>query len=146
MHLKKRIYVFWGIMDLLALASYVVLAIYEGRIPFVSDLINFTTIFSHYGATGGLAVWLLLQFLLGFLVRISLFYSAWSFIFKKEINTLFFMLQEAGRVITFTSSIPFLIVMVYSAGSGSVAMNFSIFIVSEILKIGTIIWCKTRSS
>ncbi|POP42980.1 hypothetical protein CHU32_17280 [Superficieibacter electus] len=144
MRLKKGIYIFWGIMDVLALAIYVVLAIHMGRIPFYTDIVHFQDSAIHYSDGGGLIIWMLALFAAGFLLRLSLFYSAWSFIGKKEINTLFFILQEAGRVITFTGSLPLLTLLAYDAGIVSVAVTLSLFIVSEILKIGSIIWCKTR--
>lgn len=146
MGLKKGIYVFWGIMDLLALASYMALAIHGGRIPFYTDIIHFQDSAIRYGAGGGVVIWMLTLFAVGFLLRLSLFYSAWSFICKKQINTPFFIGQEAGRVMTFTGSIPLLTLMIYSAGPGGVAVTFTLFVVSEILKIGSIIWCKTHSS
>ncbi|WES68118.1 hypothetical protein [Superficieibacter sp. HKU1] len=144
MRFKKGIYIFWGMMDLLALASYIALAIHMGRIPFITDIVHFHDSAIGYGAGGGLVIWMLTLFAIGFVLKITLFYSAWSFICKKDINTLFFIFQEAGRVITLTGSIPLLTLLVYFAGAGSVAVSVILFIVSEILKIASIVWCKAQ--
>ncbi|KNC13028.1 hypothetical protein AC791_00420 [Klebsiella sp. RIT-PI-d] len=142
MRLKKGIYLFWGIMDLLGLISYAALAINDGRVPFITDIIRFQDSITQYGAAGGLVIWMIIQFMSGVLLRLTLFYSAWSFICKTEINTLFFMFQEMLRIITFTASIPFLILLVTATGTGSAGIIFFIFAAAEILKIASIVWCK----
>lgn len=146
MRLKKGIYIFWGIMDLLALASYIALAIYRDRIPFITDIVHFRDSVASYGAGGGLVIWILTLFAFGFVLKITLFYSAWSFIGKRDINTLFFIIQEGMRIITFTGSIPLLTLLVYSTGMSSVAVTLSTFVVTEILKTGSVVWCKTAKS
>lgn len=142
MRLKKGIYLFWGIMDLLGLISYAALAINDGRVPFITDIFRFQDSITQYGAAGGLVIWMIIQFMSGVLLRLTLFYSAWSFICKTEINTLFFIFQEMLRIITFTASIPLLILLVTATGTGSAGIIFFIFAVTEILKIASIIWCK----
>lgn len=146
MRLKKGIYIFWGIMDLLALASYIALAIYRDRIPFITDIVHFRDSVASYGAGGGLVIWILTLFAIGFVLKITLFYSAWSFIGKRDINTLFFIIQEGMRIITFTGSIPLLTLLIYSTGVSGVGVTLPTFIAVEILKIGSVVWCKTTKS
>jgi len=142
MSLKNKIFLFWGCMDVLAILVYVLLTFYRGHVPIYSDVRNFYDNYTGWGANGWGGLYLPFIFALSILMRISLFYSAYAFIFKKEVGISFFCVQELLRLFSLTCSLTFLPYLLNFIADYPWYLGISVFIFSETCKIGTFLWCK----
>lgn len=139
MNLKSKLWYFWGSMDVLALLLYSVNSLRQDRIPFISDLIAFTGT-SDVVSGGGYYFIVTLFFIFDLLLLLSLFISAWLFFKKKDVAIKFALIQEVFRLISFRCSVSFFPLLVSVFGISSVWVNLGLFVISELLKIYSLVY------
>ena len=143
---RHKILLFWGLMDLLALGIYFWQSTRQGNVPFYSDVVNFTHTFSDFGASEGPGAAIQIFFFVGVLMRISLVYSAYLFLFKDKLNYVLLGIQEVLRFASLTSSVSLFPLFFTFIGSHSAALALSGFLLSECAKVGSLWWYHTRSA
>ena len=139
MNLKSKLWYFWGSMDVLALLLYSVNSLRQDRIPLISDLIAFTGT-SDVVSGGGYNFIVTLFFIFDLLLLLSLFISAWLFFKKKDVAIKFALAQEVFRLISFRCSVSFFPLLVSVFGITSVWVNLGLFVISELLKIYSLVY------
>ncbi|MED5725927.1 hypothetical protein [Enterobacter hormaechei] len=139
MNLKSKLWYFWGSMDVLALLLYSVNSLRQDRIPFISDLIAFTGT-SDVVSGGGYYFIVTLFFIFDLLLLLSLFISAWLFFKKKDVAIKFALIQEVFRLISFRCSVSFFPLLVSVFGISSVWVNLGLFVISELLKVYSLVY------
>ncbi|HGV9225215.1 hypothetical protein P9969_021710 [Citrobacter amalonaticus] len=143
---RNKILLFWGVMDLLALGAYFWLSTRQGNVPFYSDVVNFTRTFSAFGVSEGPGAAIQFFFFVGVLMKISLVYTAYLFLFKDKLNYILLGIQEVLRFASLTSSVSLFPLFFSFIGSHSAALALSGFLVSECAKVGSLWWYHTRSA
>ncbi|HCT5582589.1 TPA: hypothetical protein OT143_002055 [Enterobacter kobei] len=138
MNLKSKLWYFWGSMDVLALLLYSVNSLRQDRIPLISDLIAFTGT-SDVVSGGGYNFIVTLFFIFDLLLLLSLFISAWLFFKRKDVAIKFALAQEVFRLISFRCSVSFFPLLVSVFGITSVWVNLGLFVISELLKIYSLV-------
>lgn len=139
MNLKSKLWYFWGSMDVLALLLYSVNSLRQDRIPLISDLIAFTGT-SDVVSGGGYNFIVTLFFIFDLLLLLSLFISAWLFFKRKDVAIKFALAQEVFRLISFRCSVSFFPLLVNVFGITSVWVNLGLFVISELLKIYSLVY------
>ena len=139
MNLKSKLWYFWGSMDVLALLLYSVNSLRQDRIPFISDLIAFTGT-SDVVSGGGYYFIVTLFFIFDLLLLLSLFISAWLFFKKKDVAIKFALIHEVFRLISFRCSVSFFPLLVSVFGISSVWVNLGLFVISELLKVYSLVY------
>ncbi|HCM9311004.1 hypothetical protein [Enterobacter kobei] len=139
MNLKSKLWYFWGSMDVLALLLYSVNSLRQDRIPLISDLIAFTGT-SDVVSGGGYNLIVTLFFIFDLLLLLSLFISAWLFFKRKDVAIKFALAQEVFRLISFRCSVSFFPLLVSVFGITSVWVNLGLFVISELLKIYSLVY------
>ncbi|MBS7090919.1 MAG: hypothetical protein KH134_11625 [Enterobacter cloacae] len=139
MNLKSKLWYFWGSMDVLALLLYSVNSLRQDRIPLISDLIAFTGT-SDVVSGGGYNFIVTLFFIFDLLLLLSLFISAWLFFKRKDVAIKFALAQEVFRLISFRCSVSFFPLLVSVFGITSVWGNLGLFVISELLKIYSLVY------
>lgn len=142
MSLKNKIYLFWGIMDVLALAGYLFFSVQSGSIPFYSDIHGFYTNYAQLGVSGFAGGLIQLLFFINIALIVSLAFSGWWMIVKKDINNIFFIVQEIGRVFSLKCSIALIPLIMHFTDIRSPWSAILLFVLSEVIKIGSIMWIK----
>lgn len=143
---RHKILLFWGLMDLLALGVYFWQSTRQGNVPFYSDVVNFTHTFSDFGASEGPGAAIQIFFFVGVLMKVSLVYSAYLFLFKDKLNYVLLGIQEVLRFASLTSSVSLFPLFFAFIGSHSAALALSGFLLSECAKVGSLWWYHTRSA
>lgn len=141
----EKVFVFWGAMDALALGSYCAFSLHSGRTPFYADIHSFYTHYASFGAAGWMGTLIQGLFLVGLVLLASLAFSAWSFIVKKQINSLFFWCQQTLRLLTLKCSVALFPLLLYFVDDHVILAPVILFLVSEALKIGTVLWAKRQA-
>ncbi|HCR0384777.1 TPA: hypothetical protein OMS42_001516 [Enterobacter kobei] len=139
MNLKSKLWYFWGSMDVLALLLYSVNSLRQDRIPLISDLIAFTGT-SDVVSGGGYNFIVTLFFIFDLLLLLSLFISAWLFFKRKDVAIKFALAQDVFRLISFRCSVSFFPLLVSVFGITSVWVNLGLFVISELLKIYSLVY------
>lgn len=142
MSLKNKIYLFWGIMDVLALAGYLFFSLQGGNVPFYSDIHGFYTNYGQLGVNGLTGGVIQLLFFINIALVISLAFSGWWMIVKKDINNIFFIVQEIGRVFSLKCSIALIPLIMHFSAVRSPWIAILLFVLSEAIKISSIMWIK----
>ncbi len=140
MNLKTKIFYFWGAMDVLAIAMYVIASVSNGRVPFISDFIAFTGMDNNVTGDGGYSVAVTLFFVLDLIMLLSLFVSAALFFKKHRYAVRFALCQEVLRFIASRYSLALFPALTGLFGAGNSWIYLSLFILSELLKIGSLIY------
>ncbi|XGI81001.1 hypothetical protein ACED16_04435 [Enterobacter hormaechei] len=139
MNLKNKLWYFWGCMDVLALFLYSVNSFRQDRIPFISDIIAFTGT-SDVASGGGYSFIVTLFFIFDLLLLLSLFVSVWLFFKRKDVAIKFALVQEFFRLISFRCSVSIFPLLVSVFGISSVWVNLGLFVISELLKVYSLIY------
>lgn len=146
MNLKNKVFVFWGIMDALALISYLFFSLQGGNIPFYSDITDFYNTYPQLGVSGLMGGVLQFLFLINIALIVSLLFSAWSMIVKKDINTVFFVGQEIARLLSLKCSLTLIPLALHFTGFSVAWVAIVLFLLSEALKITTVSWAKRHGN
>lgn len=136
MNLKSKLWYFWGCMDVLAVLLYCINAFRQDRIPFISDVMAFSDLTNDVSG-GGLVT---LFFILDLMLLLSLFASAWFFFKRKTYAIKFALIQEVFRLISFRCSVSLFPMLVGVFGVSNVWLNLGLFVLSELLKIYSLVF------
>lgn len=136
MNLKSKLWYFWGCMDVLAVLLYCINAFRQDRIPFISDVMAFSDLTNDVSG-GGLVT---LFFILDLMLLLSLFASAWFFFKRKTYAIKFALIQEVFRLISFRCSVSLFPMLVSMFGVSNVWLNLGLFVLSELLKIYSLVF------
>lgn len=136
MNLKSKLWYFWGCMDILAVLLYCINAFRQDRIPFISDVMAFSDLTNDVSG-GGLVT---LFFILDLMLLLSLFASAWFFFKRKTYAIKFALIQEVFRLISFRCSVSLFPMLVSMFGVSNVWLNLGLFVLSELLKIYSLVF------
>lgn len=136
MSLKSKLGYFWGSMDLLAVLLYCINALRQDRFPFISDIMAFRSLTNDVSGGGLVSIF----FILDLMLLLSLFASAWFFFKRKTYAIKFALFQEVFRLISFRFSVPLFPVLVSIFGVSNVWLNLGLFVLSEFLKIYSLIY------
>ncbi|WP_227009495.1 MULTISPECIES: hypothetical protein [Enterobacter cloacae complex] len=141
MTVKDKVFFFWGGMDILAIILYCVNSVLKGRLPFVSDALSFTDLWSaHSALVPGILVLLLFALDLGLLLSFVL--SAIFFFKRKRCAVKFALFQEVFRLISFRCSVSFFPLLADITGISNVWVTLVLFMISETLKLYSLIYYK----
>jgi len=146
MNLRNKIFIFWGVMDVLALIGYLFFSIQSGNVPFYSDISAFYSNYGRLGVSGMTGGLIQLMFFINIVLIVSLLFSAWSFLEKKNINMIFFVVQEIARVFSLKCSVALIPMMLHLTGARSALVAIVLFVLSEALKIGSVVWAKRNGT
>jgi len=146
MNLRNKIFFFWGVMDVLALLGYLFFSMQSGNVPFYSDISAFYSNYGRLGVSGVTGGLMQLMFFINIVLIVSLIFSAWSFLSKKNINMIFFVVQEIARVFSLKCSVALIPMMLHLTGFRSALVAIVLFVLSEALKIGSVVWAKRNGT
>lgn len=146
MNLRNKIFIFWGVMDVLALLGYLFFSMQSGNVPFYSDISAFYSNYGRLGVSGVTGGLMQLMFFINIVLIVSLIFSAWSFLTKKNINMIFFVVQEIARVFSLKCSVALIPMMMHLTGFRSALIAIVLFVLSEALKIGSVVWAKRNGT
>lgn len=146
MNLRNKIFIFWGVMDVLALIGYLFFSIQSGNVPFYSDISAFYSNYGRLGVSGVSGGLIQLMFFINIALIVSLLFSAWSFLARKNINMIFFVVQEIARVFSLKCSVALIPMMLHLTGYRSALVAIVLFVLSEALKIGSVVWAKRNGT
>jgi len=121
-------------MDALAVVLYCAQSVRHDRIPFIADMLFFSTAVNTFSA-GGYNALLILFFCLDFVLLLSFFASAWCFITRRPFASKLALCQEVLRLVSFRCSVALFPLFLAIAGESSVWLSSILFSVSEWLKI-----------
>lgn len=144
MNLKNKVFIFWGCMDVLAIVMYCFFSFYKGNIPLYSDVRNFYNVFISLEVSGWTGFFILIMFTLHLIMQLSLFYSAYALLKKNNLSVWFLCCQEILRAFSLTCSLAFIPFILHFIHGYPSHLGASLFIFSEICKVGTFWWCKRR--
>lgn len=134
MKARDKVFIFWGCMDALAVVLYCAQSARHDRIPFIADMLSFSTAVNSLSA-GGYSALLFLFFCLDFVLLLSFFASAWCFITRRPFASKLALCQEVLRLVSFRCSVALFPLFLAIAGEASVWLSSVFFGVSECLKI-----------
>jgi uncharacterized membrane protein YtjA (UPF0391 family) len=146
MNLRNKIFIFWGVMDVLALLGYLFFSMQSGNVPFYSDISAFYSNYGRLGVSGVTGGLMQLMFFINIVLIVSLIFSAWSFLTKKNINMIFLVVQEIARVFSLKCSVALIPMMMHLTGFRSALVAIVLFVLSEALKIGSVVWAKRNGT
>jgi hypothetical protein len=145
MNLKNKIFIFWGCMDVLAVLTYCLLSFYKGHVPFYSDVHQFYGNLASLDVKGWDSFYIQVFFVLNILMHLSLFYSSYAFMIKRDVALSFFCCQEFLRIFSLTCSLTFIPYLLNFIDGYPWYLGVSFFIFSEIGKVSTFLWCRKSS-
>lgn len=134
MRARDKVFLFWGSMDALAVVLYCAQSVRHDRIPFIADMLSFSTAVDTFSA-GGYNALLILFFCLDFVLLLSFFASAWCFITRRPFASKLALCQEVLRLVSFRCSVALFPLFLAIAGESSIWLSSILFSVSECLKI-----------
>lgn len=134
MRARDKVFLFWGSMDALAVVLYCAQSVRHDRIPFIADMLSFSTAVNTFSA-GGYNALLILFFCLDFVLLLSFFASAWCFITRRPFASKLALCQEVLRLVSFRCSVALFPLFLAIAGESSIWLSSILFSVSECLKI-----------
>lgn len=134
----RHVCLFWGIMDALYLAHYLWANITRQRLPFISDVLDFT---HHYAEQGG-GIWLVVIFILSMITTLSLVLSAILLLMGRTKVFGLIVLQTPLRLLLVIPSITFLPWLFATFSHRGIAVAISLLILSEVIKVGSFIIAK----
>lgn len=126
---RKHIFWFWGAMDAIYLAWYLITSVVGGRIPYVTDIQS--------------AVWMLREhsvvqlymFVLVMFLQVSIIVSCLLFFFQKKCVKWLAYLQAPLRLAFMIPSVSILLIGARIAPNYNLALMAVLVIVSEIVKV-----------
>ena len=141
MTVKDKVFFFWGGMDTLAIILYCLNSVQKGRMPVISDALSFIDLWSaHSTLVPGALVLLLFALDLGLLLSFIL--SAIFFFKRQRCAVKFALFQEVFRLISFRCSVAFFPLLADVTGISNVWVNLVLFMISETLKLYSLIYYK----
>ncbi|ENO3038875.1 hypothetical protein ACBC61_001157 [Enterobacter ludwigii] len=137
---KNKIFYFWGVMDVIGIVFYSIGPYHLLESWWVST-----------GGNPGVIIFMLIAggvngivtgafYLVYLLMPVSLLFSAWFFFAKHRYAVGFALIQEVLRVIIFSCSVTLFPMAIAGLELSVISINIALFILSEILKIGSLIY------
>ncbi|KFC01029.1 putative membrane protein [Trabulsiella guamensis ATCC 49490] len=146
MNFKNKQFLFWGIMDALAFLSYCFFSLTRHRIPFISDIREVIATIDIVIGGDSAGTLLIGYFICELLMLVSLLVSAYLFLRKKTAAITFAFVQEILRFITMKCSIAIFPIVLTVTGFSVLAINVGLFLLSEMIKIGSLMYCRKKQS
>lgn len=140
MNLKNKVWYFWGIMDVIGIVFYSIGALQLMGTLWDSAAGNPAVIIFMMVANGINGILSAIFYLIYILTPLTLFFSAWLFFKKSRYAVRFAMVQEVLRFLTLRCSVTLFPVVVGGLGMTGATVNISMIVLSEILKIGSLIY------
>lgn len=138
---RRWIFLFWGGMDLLALAGFVVAALMNNRIPFYSDVRDFMILSADHGWYGGLFFGLSMLLYLSLALSLNLFFT------NSRLAKLVAYVQIPFRLILAVPSITLLSWLAAAMGVTSTVAIIALKVASELIKFLTLHFgCKSKEA
>jgi len=137
----RRVCLFWGAMDILYLAIYIGQNIIQRRIPFLADINNFRALYSEHGE----GVWLMVVFILSMILTLSIVFSAALLLVAWGKVCYLVAAQTPLRLLLVVPSLSFLPWLVQYIHSGGVAVALILLLMSEALKVGSLMVAKKHN-
>ena len=128
------LFLFWGAMDLFYIARFCYLSFSNGRIPFYSDIQSLSLLSAEHGLVS------VLFLLLGLVLSISMFFSAYLFFRGSSLAPLLAYAQIPLRLILAVPSLSFVLWLSKVVGVTSAVLMFLLLLFSEILKFFSIFY------
>ena len=145
MSYKDKIFTFWGAMDLLAIGSYLFYSLKMGHVPIWSDIQLFYSQLTLMEVRGADRIFLQTLFFIHSGLLLSLCFSAYAFLVKKNIRFLFIGLQEMMRILSLTCSVALFPLLLQFMRIDDAFVALILFVISETLKIGSLLWLRKRA-
>jgi hypothetical protein len=146
MNSKNNIFLFWGIMDIIAFLSYCLFSLARHKVPFISDIRDAIATVASVAEGDNLSILFMGYFIIELLMLISLLVSAFLFLRKKQTAIPFAFVQEILRFIMMKCSIAIFPIIITMTWSSIPAVNVGLFLLSEAIKIGSLVYCLKRRS
>lgn len=137
----RQVCMFWGVMDVLYLSSYVWQSITAGRIPLIDDIFSFNQLFTEQG--GG--YWLILIFTLSIITTLSIVLSAVLLLTAWQKVGYLVAAQTPLRLLLVVPSLSFLPWFLKGINSGGIGLALVLLLTSEALKVWSVIFSKKRT-
>lgn len=138
---RRWVFLFWGGMDLLALAGFVVTALMNHRTPFYDDVRDFMALSADHGWYGGLI------FGLSMLLYLSLFLSTFLFFTNSRTAKVVAYVQIPFRLLLAVPSITLLSWLAAAMGGTSTVAIIALKVTSELIKFLTLHFrCKSKGA
>lgn len=125
---KRRIFLFWGVMDLLAFTGFIVLAVRAHRVPFYTDVQDFMQLSADHGWYGGLIFGLSMALYLSLLLSPVLFFKG------SRLAIAVAYAQIPFRLISAVPSITVLAWLMLMLGVTSGTVIIAMKVLSELIK------------
>ncbi|MDU2379385.1 MAG: hypothetical protein E7D37_14970 [Enterobacter cloacae] len=137
---REKIFYFWGVMDVIGAVYYTFDSWGFLGGDWVSALVNLALLV-YVTWFGGVDDTLQgTYYLVYVLIPLALLFSAWFFFKKKHYAVKFSLSLEVLRIITLRSSVPLFPMIAGGLGWGGLKVNISLLVLSEIVKIGSLIY------
>ncbi|MEG1213450.1 MAG: hypothetical protein RSE29_20235, partial [Leclercia sp.] len=134
----RKICLFWGAMDALYVINVVWHGIAQKRIPVVGDILSFRELYAEHGGGYGL----LLLFCLSMITTLSIVLSAGLLLAGWDKVRYLVMGQTPLRLLLVVPSVSFLPWLFKGGGPGMATVAVFILIVSEALKVYSLIFSR----
>jgi hypothetical protein len=132
--MKARwLYMFWGTMDFLYVCRICWLNFSQGKIPFYNDIHSFISLSAEHGVLS------VLLFSFSLALNVSIIFSGFLLFFEGRCVTYLVCMQTPFRLMFFTPSIFFIPWLAKVGDLTSVVLLIILLLVSEVLKIGSIV-------
>lgn len=129
---RKHVFWFWGIMDALYLARYLITSVMGGRIPYVSDIENALWILREHSVAQ------FYMFILVMFLQTSMIMSAGLFFLQKERVKWLVLLQLPLRLALLIPSVSLLLIGARLVPNYNVALMVVLVVVSEAVKVWSV--------
>ncbi|GGD20044.1 hypothetical protein ACP26F_13120 [Franconibacter pulveris 1160] len=141
---KEKVFYFWGAMDLIGIVFYSIDALRLLVKLWESSAGNPAVIIFMMIANGINGILTGVFYFVYILTPLTLFVSAWLFFKKSRYAVRFAMAQEVFRVLTLQCSVTLFPVVVGASGMTGATVNISKLLLSEILKVGSLIYVRKK--
>ncbi|MCF8581195.1 hypothetical protein L2X67_15360 [Enterobacter ludwigii] len=141
---KNKIFYFWGIMDVIGIVFYSIGPYHLLQSWWDSTGGNFGVIIFMLIAGGGSGLLAGLFYLVYLLWPVSLCFSAWFFFTTHRYAVRFALAQEVLRLLTMSCSVTLFPMIIVGLGMSVIPLNITLFVFSEIVKIGSLIFVMKR--
>ena len=134
---KNKIFYFWGVMDVIGIVFYLIGPYHLLQSWWDSTGGNFGVIIFMLiaGGVNGLLTW-----------PVSLCFSAWFFFTTHRYAVRFALAQEVLRLLTMSCSVTLFPMIIVGLGISVIPLNITLFVFSEIVKIGSLIFVMKKYS
>ncbi|MCY1447092.1 hypothetical protein D3C87_1704520 [compost metagenome] len=126
----QRVFIFWGVMDLMFLFEFAYWNLSRRRIPLYDDLISFSQVYAQHG-------WdmLIVFFVASIVLTLSIFLTMLMFIKQSPTVRLIAYLQVPFRLYFVVPSLSFIPGLVRFFEWDQLVLIFSLLIASEVIKV-----------